>query len=228
MRIKALGYGTRDLFSFRSPFPKNQNMDADARKAWRAELDAKRSKTRERMEKKLKTAKTPEKRREILAAQEKNPNANWTLFNYGKRKRIERMGFKKFDHVVGMKSYQGKTTRVTGTINCFNNTPTQTVRVKFGLESKARKPFKTSELRRIQHRDGYAYFYETAAPQKHFARPAPETAQQADVTQISSGAALSPTLTPLSETTRGGKPIVLPQTKRRRQKAVDVSQLRLW
>lgn len=228
MRIKALGYGTRDLFSFRSPFPKNQNMDADARKAWRAELDAKRSKTRERMEKKLKTAKTPEKRREILAAQEKNPNANWTLFNYGKRKRIERMGFKKLDHVEGMKSYQGKTTRVTGTINCFDNTPTQTVRVKFGLESKARKPFKTSELRRIQHRDGYAYFYEAAAPQKHLARPAPETAQQADVTQISSGAALSPTLTPLSETTRGGKLIVLPQTKRRRQKAVDVSQLRLW
>lgn len=113
LHIKALGYGQRDLFKFRSPF---------SLKNLRKHLDE--------------------------------------PFNYGERKRISRDGFLKGDQVV-VKKRSGNT--YVGWVNCFNNDKQRNVRVTYTLEGK-RAVAKTSELHRIQRRDGYGYFYKAAAP----------------------------------------------------------------
>ena len=79
-------------------------------------------------------------------------------FNYGDRKRSVGDGFRKFDHVEMTKSH-GKW---RGIINCFDQTPKgkpRKLRVEyFDPDVKdPRKSGNTSELRLIQHRDGYSY-----------------------------------------------------------------------
>ena len=79
-------------------------------------------------------------------------------FNYGDPKRSSGDGFRKFDHVEITKSYS----KWKGIINCFDKTPKgkpHKLRVAyFDPDVKdSRKSGNTSELRLIQHRDGYSY-----------------------------------------------------------------------
>ena len=79
-------------------------------------------------------------------------------FNYGDLKRSAGDGFRKFDHVEMIKT-NGKW---RGIINCFDSTPKGKPR-KLRIEYFApevddpRKSGNTTELRRLQKRDGYSY-----------------------------------------------------------------------
>ena len=79
-------------------------------------------------------------------------------FNYGNLKRSAGDGFRKYDHVVMIKS-SGKW---KGIINCFDRTPKnkpRKLRVEYFAPEvqDSRKSGNTTELRLIQRRDGYSY-----------------------------------------------------------------------
>ena len=81
-------------------------------------------------------------------------------FNYGPRKRSSGDGFRKYDHVTITKK---DSTRHTGCINCFDYTlkPCAPRKVRVECPTHIRKDNRisgnTSELTRIQRRDGYRY-----------------------------------------------------------------------
>ena len=80
-------------------------------------------------------------------------------FNYGNRKRSSGDGYRKYDHVDILK----KDGRYTGQINCFDDTPKafapRKIRVECPTLDKKDKRIggNTSQITRIQHRDGYHY-----------------------------------------------------------------------
>ena len=120
-------------------------------------------------------------RRDLRSFSVKKPK-----FNYGALKRSEADGFRKYDHVE-IKKQNGKW---KGVINCFDDTPKGKPKLRvsdYTIKKKDQRiSGRTTELRRIQRRDGYSYHVVPANVEFRTPQPPPtlENIQEKTSTKI--------------------------------------------